>query len=296
MSFGKRFGRRRNYGRYRRYKRGRHTNDIPANDPTKKDTVRNNLKSILAVDDKLRSLASRLRGQYYRFQLKGQFGADLATDGTPTVICLSAFASFRPIFQARDDSGLMNKHITDVNKVRAGVSGINYSINIDDASMPMFSVSVFFVKLKKTAVHMVSNNTPGTLEGQDLINEKDISVTPLTGNASKQFVMLNKNEFKILYHKRHILGRYTSPLFPTGEDLVTVTNRRDTTIDKYYKLKHDKIYKAPYGNGWLSVAGAEPNQDIAGRPYMIIVPQNMTGNTGTASFLLQQVTTFKTLA
>ena len=110
--------------------------------------------------------------------------------------------------------------------------------------------------------------------------------------------MLNKNVFKILYHKRHVLGRKIAISPQAGQTTVqSVTSRRDTNVDKYFKLKHDKIYKAPYGNGWLLNAGAEVYQPIAGRPYMIIICQKIdgTGESGAPSFGFQQVVTLKTI-
>jgi len=270
---------------------------MPAKDPLAKDSVRNNHKSILALDEKLKQVLRRTRGMTYRFQLKWEQAVDLSTSGVPTVICLSKFSLMRPIFQARDDTGAMNEFIANTNKVRAGISGINYSIQIADTSMPVYTVSVFFVKLKRTAKEMVALGTsPGIFEGSDMVPEKDFSITPSLGVASRQFNMLNKNIFKILHHKRYVLGRRIAPLDAAGgTNASIVTNRHDTTVDKYFKLKHDKILKAPYGNGWLQIAGAEANQEIAGRPYIIIIPQNMTGHTGNATFLLQQVCTLKSL-
>lgn len=268
---------------------------MPAKDPVAKDSQKNNQKSILILDEKVSAIARKTRGSTYRFQMKWEQQSILSSTAVPLVICLSNFSNMRAIFQARDDSGGMNDFIERSNKVRAGISGLNYSISIDNATMPVFTVSVFIVKLKKTAKHMLDLNTAGEFSGADLTTEKDYVRTPALGNANSQMIMLNKNVFKILYHKRHVLGSKISPLPLVGG--VSVTNRRDTIVDKYYKLKHDKIYKAPYGNGWLTYGGVQKNQETAGRPYLIIFPQDMSGGsyTGNATLGVQQVTTFKTI-
>ena len=141
---------------------------LPATDPLSKKSVRNNQKSILALDSRIRSLASRLRGSAYRFQMRQEQLGVLPVTGVPYIISLSNFAPMRPIFQAREDDGTINDYLKNVNKVRAGVSGINYSINIADASQNIFTISIFIVKLKKAAKLMVDTGVAGVLNGVDM--------------------------------------------------------------------------------------------------------------------------------
>lgn len=245
------------------------------------------------------ALDKRTRGSAYRFQMRQAVGVLLPTDATPLVISLSGMERFTPIFQAREDDGTINDYIQKVNKVRALISGINYNITINDTSQPIFSVTVFIVKLKKTAKHMVDAAPAGILQGSNMVTEKDYVVTPTPGIAAEgQLVMLNKNIFKIIYHKRHVLGRRIATSGPAGTtNAVNVTNRKDTNVSKYFKLRHDKNFSAPYGNGWLTYAGDQIDQPIAGRPYMIICTSKIdnTGMTGAPSILLQQVMSLKTI-
>lgn len=244
-------------------------------------------------------LKKRTRGSSYRFQMRQEHTVLLPVTGIPFVISLSDFNVMRPIFQARMDDGTINQHIRLVNKVRAGISGINYSINIDSATAYMFTVTIFIVKLKRTAKLMIDSGIAGVFNGVDMVTEKDYTITPgpLTNNRA-QLVMLNKNIFDIIYHKRHVLGAKIRASPPAGGTTLTfVTNRSDTNIDKYFKLRHDKIYKAAYGNGWLENAGAELIQPIAGRPYMIIFVSKIdgTGLAGAPTLSFQQVVTLKTI-
>ena len=238
--------------------------------------------SLSALTHKVKMLDSRTRNKVYKFQLKGEYSAPLSQAGSPSVFCLTNFNTMRPIFQARQDDGTMNPHLKACNKVKAGISGLNYSISINNVRTPVFAVSVFIVKLKRPAKRMVDSGTAGIFQGADMIPEKDYCITPESAEgATAQFVMLSKNLFKILYHRRHVMGRYISPLpqatTPATPTIKNVTNRRDTNVDKYFKLRHDKTYKSPYGNGWLDYAAREEFQTTAGRAYIIIVPQQLMG-------------------
>ncbi len=257
--------------------------------------------TLAKLTQKVSNLDRRTKGGAYRFQMRKQVGVLLPTDATPLVISLSGMERFNPIFQAREDDGSINDYVQKVNKVRLGISGINYNITINDVSQAMFSVSIFIVKLKRTALTMVNAAPQGVLVGANLVTEKDYTVTPGPGtNAEAQLVMINKNVFKILYHKRHVLGRRIAASSSAGAPIVPanlVTNRKDTNVSKYYRLRHDKIFKAPYGNGWLLNGGDEIKQTIAGRPYMLIFTSRLDsgGALGAPSFVLQQVMTLKTI-
>lgn len=265
--------------------------------------------SLSKLSQKVKMLDSRTRNKVYKFQLKGEYTVNLSQAGAPTVFSLTNFNSMRPIFEARKDDGTINDHLNMANKVKAGISGINYAISINDVVTPVFSVSIFIVKLKKTAKRMVDNAGSGVFEGVDMVPEKDYCLTPeSTEVGTAQFVMLSKNLFRILYHRRHVMGRKITPNAPatgTGADKISsVSNRRDTNVDKYFKLRHDKTYRAPYGNGWLATIGRQEFQPIAGRAYIIIVPQMLTGDplpdppvaeTGRIGVRIQQVCTLTAL-
>lgn len=264
-----------------------------------KKTEITKIKTLSNLTREVSLLKKRTRGTTYRFQMRLEQTGVLPVSGVPYVISLSDFNLMRPIFQARQDDGTINPYIKDVNKVRAGISGINYSINIDSATAPMFTVTIFIVKLKRTAKLMIDSGTAGVFNGVDMVTEKDYTITPgpLTANKA-QLVMLNKNIFDIIYHKRHVLGAKIRASFPAGGTTSTfVTDRDDTTIDKYFKLRHDKIYKAPYGNGWLENVGSELVQPVAGRPYMIVFVSKIdgTGLAGAPTMSFQQVCTLKTI-
>lgn len=256
--------------------------------------------TLARLTQKVSNLDRRTKGGAYRFQMRQHVGQLLPTDATPLVISLSGMERFNPIFQAREDDGTINDYVQKVNKVRLGISGINYNITINNVQQGMFSVTIFIVKLKRTALTMVNAAPQGVLVGANLVTEKDYTVTPGPGdNAEAQMVMINKNVFKILYHKRHVMGRRISTVGPAGGAAAgnLVTNRKDTNVSKYYRLRHDKILKAPYGNGWLLNAGDQIKQTIAGRPYMLIFTSKIDsgGQLGAASFVLQQVMTLKTI-
>lgn len=246
-------------------------------------------------------LKRRTRGGIYKFQLRKEEVGIMDGDGVPFVISLSDFTAMKPIFQARKDNGQLNDYLVSTNKVKALTSSINYSININDSTAFMFTVTIFIVTLHKTAKLMIDSNVAGVLQGIDLQAEKDYTTTPgpLTSNRS-QLVQLNRNIFKVHYAKRHVLGRRISAVGPAGGTTppTLVTNRNDTNIDRHMTFNHkSKIYKAPYGNGWYENIGSELIQTIAARPYFIVFFSKIdnTGQAGRPSMAFQQVCTLKTV-
>ncbi len=268
----------------------------------RKEKSKKQATSLLALSMRVSQLAKRTRGGKYRFQLKNEVYGSITNDGTPFVVSLSDFAVMSPIFQARNSAGGLNTLLTAVNKFRALYSRINFALNIYNSSVPIFTCTLFFVKLHRTAKPML-DAAPDflILKGRDLIPEKDITYTPPDGSVNRgQICLLNRNVFKILYAKRFVLGSKISTIAPAGSVAPPewVHNRDDTTVDSSFKLLHNKDYKAGYGQGALlpGTVGAESFQPVAGRPYMILCPQkwNTTPNPGNMTFSLQQVCTLET--
>ena len=268
----------------------------------RKEKAKKQATSLVNLSMKVSQLAKRTRGGKYRFQLKNEQYGSITNDGTPFVIPLSDFATMSPIFQARNSAGGLNTYLTGINKFRALFSRINFALSIQNASVPIFTCTVFFVKLHRTAKPMLDAPPDYlVLNGRDLVPEKDICYTPADGQTNRgQICLLNRNVFKILYAKRFVLGWAISPVAPAGSvsPPMTVTNREDTTVDTSFKLIHNKDYKAAYGQGALlaGTVGAEEHQPIAGRPYMIVCPQkwNTLPNPGLMSCTVQQVCTLET--